>query len=234
MPQDNKVHFKAHAQDDSATVTENGFVIIDARANDRGSPVETIFSLDQSDPTKAYDGGQTSLASGAIVQLNSRHTHVVYKAGNAFDYLQEGETATDSFTYTIQLADGSFSTATIDILVTGANDAAVLSDAFVRVTEGDSADDISTSGTLTISDPDSPELFIAGTQEGAYGTLTLEEDGDWFFTASGAHDELEEGQSYYDAFAVQSADGSYTFIQIEIVGTAEQPAMLTADPMAFL
>jgi VCBS repeat-containing protein len=232
MPQDNKVHFKAHAQDDSATVAENRSVVIDARANDRGFPVETIYSLDQDDPSNPdvfY-----VLPSGATVGTNGMKTHVVYKAGDGFDYLKEGETATDSFTYTIRLADGSFSTATINILITGTNDAAVLSDAFVRVTEGDSADDISTSGTLTISDVDGPELFVAGTQEGAYGTLILEEDGDWFFTASGAHDELEEGVSYYDAFAVQSADGTYTFIQIEIVGTAEQPAILNADAMAFL
>jgi hypothetical protein len=61
----------------------------------------------------------------------------------------------------VQLADGSFSNATIDILVTGTNDAAVIPSTFVRLTEGDTAEDISTSGTLSISDVDSPELFVA-------------------------------------------------------------------------
>lgn len=221
-----KDRFKAQAQDDSASVAENSFVVIDALANDRGSPVETIFSLDQDDPTNPYAGEQVTLASGAIVQTNSRHTHVVYKAGDAFDYLAEGETATDSFTYTIQLADGSLSSATIDVLVTGTNDPAVLSSDFVRLTEGDSADDISTSGKLTISDVDGPELFVAGTQEGAYGTFAIDEDGNWTYTASSAHDEFQEGKRYVDIFSPASADGTSTSVVIQIIGTSE-PEMLS-------
>jgi len=226
---DNKIHFKAHAQDDSATVAENSFIVIDALANDRGSPVETIYSLDQDDPTNPYAGQQITLASGAVVQTNSQRTHVVYKAGDAFDYLAEGETATDSFTYTIRLADGSFSTATIDVLVTGTNDPAVLSRDRVQLTEGDSAADISTSGTVTISDVDSPELFVAGTQEGAYGTFAIDENGNWTYTASGAHDEFEESERYLDVFFPTSVDGTRTSLVIEITGTSE-PEMMSANP----
>jgi VCBS repeat-containing protein len=227
MPKD-KIQFKGQAQDDSATVSENGFVVIDARANDRGSPVETIYSLDQDDPTNPalFD----TLPSGAIVQTNGIHTHVVYKAGNGFDYLQEGETATDSFTYTIQLADGSFSTATINITINGANDAAVIPSVFVRLTEGDSAEDISTSGTLTISDVDSPELFVPGTQEGTFGTFTIEEDGDWTYTASSAHDEFQDTNEYGEVFFVQSVDGTSSYVQIHIMGTGNEPELPPANP----
>lgn len=227
MPKD-KVQFKAHAQDDSATVGENSFVIIDALANDRGSPVGTIYSVDQNDPTNP-NRGQVTLASGAVVQTNSQGTHVVYKSGDAFDYLAEGETATDSFTYTIQLADGSFSTATINVLVTGSNDPAVLSMDIVKLTEGDSAEDISTSGMLTISDVDSPELFVAGSQEGAYGTFTIDEHGNWTFTASSAHDEFQDGKNYSDVFFVESADGTTTHVAIVITGTGDEPAMMAAN-----
>ncbi|HEX8062399.1 MAG TPA: VCBS domain-containing protein [Allosphingosinicella sp.] len=228
MPKD-KIQFKGHAQDDSATVGENSFVIIDALANDRGSPVGTIYSVDQNDPTNP-NRGQVTLASGAIVQTNGQGTHVVYKSGDAFDYLAEGETATDSFTYTIQLADGSFSTATINVLVTGSNDPAVLSRDFVRLTEGDSAEDISTSGVLTISDVDSPELFVAGTQEGAYGTFTIDENGNWSYAASSAHDEFQDGSRYYDRFFPVSADGTKTSVIIEITGTGTEPEMMAANP----
>lgn len=228
MPKD-KVQFKAHAQDDSATVNENSFVVIDALANDRGSPVETIFSLDQDDPTSPYDGGQIILASGAVIQTNSQHTHVVYKSGDAFDYLAEGETATDSFTYAIRLADGSFSTATIDILITGSNDPAVLSSAFVQMTEGDTAEDISTSGALTISDVDSPELFVAGTQEGVYGTFAIDENGNWTYTASSAHDEFQDTNTYGEIFFVESVDGTSTYVAFEIMGTGSEPEMMAAQ-----
>lgn len=231
MPKD-KVQFKAHAEDDSATVSENSFVVIDALANDRGSPVETIFSLDQDDPTNPYGGEQIILESGTVVQTNSQRTHVVYKAGDGFDYLAEGETATDSFTYTIRQADGSFSTATVEVLIIGANDPAVLSRDRIRLTEGDSAEDISASGTVSISDVDSPEKFVPFTREGDYGTFTIDEDGNWTYTASSAHDEFEEGERYFDLFFPTSVDGTRTSLVIDITGTAE-PAMM-APPAEFM
>ncbi|HYJ83069.1 MAG TPA: hypothetical protein VEW26_09545, partial [Allosphingosinicella sp.] len=64
MPKD-KVQFKAHAQDDSATTSENQFVVIDVLANDRGS-AQTIYSLDQDDPTNEFRSA--ILPSGATVQ----------------------------------------------------------------------------------------------------------------------------------------------------------------------
>ena len=173
MPKD-KVQFKAHAQDDSATTSENQFVVIDVLANDRGS-AGTIYSLDQNDPTNEFRFAE--LPSGASVQTTGIQHMVVYKPGTGFDYLAEGETATDSFTYTIRLADGSFSTATIEVLITGKNDPAVLSTGYALLYEGDTAEDISTSGVLAISDVDGPELFVAGTQEGSYGTFVIDENG---------------------------------------------------------
>jgi VCBS repeat-containing protein len=226
MPHENKIHFKAHAQDDSARTSENQFVVIDVLANDRGS-ASTIYSLDQSDPTNEFRFAE--LPSGAIVQTTGIQHMVVYKPGNGFDYLAEGETATDSFTYTIRLADGSFSTATIEVLITGTNDAAVLSSAFVQMTEGDTAEYISTSGTLTISDVDSPELFVAGTQEGVYGTFAIDENGHWTYTASSAHDEFQDTNTYGEVFFVESVDGTSTYVSFQIMGTGNEPE-LTANP----
>jgi VCBS repeat-containing protein len=228
MPKD-KVQFKAHAQDDSATVKENSFVVIDALANDRGSPVETIWSLDQNDPTNPNADYQVILPSGGLIQTNSRNTHLVYKSGDAFDYLAEGETATDSFTYTIRQADGSFSTATVHILVTGTNDAAVLSTDYVRLTEGDTAEDLSSSGSLTVYDVDGPDLFVAGTEEGAYGTFAIDENGNWTYTASSAHDEFQDNQSYFDVFFPHSVDGTSTYVVIEMTGTGSEPEMMGAQ-----
>lgn len=225
-----KVQFKEHAQDDFAKTSEKQFVVIDVLANDRGS-ASTIYSLDQEDPTNEFRFAV--LPSGATVQTTGIQHMVVYKPGNGFDYLAEGETATDSFTYTIRLADGSFSTATIEVLITGTNDPAQISPTVARLTEGDSADDISSSGTLAIFDPDGPESFFPTSQTGLYGTFTLEEDGDWTYVADGPHDEFAEGKRYNDGFLIEAADGTKTTFTVLITGTAE-PEMLTADPMAFL
>ena len=90
---------------------------------------------------------------------------------------------------------------TINIL--GTNDAAVLSSDTVNLTETNAAADISTSGTLTISDVDSPATFVAqaGTA-GSYGTFSIDAAGAWTYTASSAHDEFAAGTTYTDTFAV--------------------------------
>ncbi|WP_436251135.1 VCBS domain-containing protein, partial [Mesorhizobium amorphae] len=107
------------------------------------------------------------------------------------------------------------------------NDAAVLSSASVNLTEGNTAADISTGGTLTISDVDSPATFVAqaGTV-GSYGTFAINAAGAWTYTASSAHDEFVAGQHYTENFDVVSADGTHTSVAIDILGTADGPAAL--------
>src|SRR5207244_4644136 len=78
--------------------------------------------------------------------------HWTYTAGSAHDEFVAGTTYTDIFD--VVSADGTHTTVTINIL--GTNDAAVLSADVRNLTETNAAADISTSGTLTISDVDSP------------------------------------------------------------------------------
>ena len=68
--------------------------------------------------------------------------------------------------------------------VTAQNDAATLSADVRNLTETDSAADISSSGTLTITDPDSLTTFVAqaGTV-GLYGTFAIDSAGAWTYTA---------------------------------------------------
>ena len=77
-----------------------------------------------------------------------------------------------------------------------------------------------TSGTLTISDVDSPATFVAqaGTA-GSYGTFAIDAAGAWTYTASSAHNEFAAGTTYTDTFAVASADGTQTSVTINILGT---------------
>src|SRR4051794_41441984 len=115
-------------------------------------------------------------------------------------------------------ADGTHTSVTVNIL--GTNDAAVLSSATANLTETNSATDISTSGTLTISDVDSAETFQAqaGTA-GTYGTFAIDAGGAWSYTASSAHNEFVAGQTYTDTFDVVSADGTHTSVTVNILGS---------------
>jgi hypothetical protein len=77
------------------------------------------------------------------------------------------------------------------INVTAQDDAADLSADVRNLTEINAAADISASGALTITDPDSATTFVAqaGTV-GLYGTFAIDAAGAWVYTASSAHNEF--------------------------------------------
>ena len=117
---------------------------------------------------------------------------------------------------------------TINIL--GTNDAAVLSADMRNLTETNAAADIAASGTLTISDVDSPATFVAqaGTA-GTYGTFAIDARRRLDLhrraprmTSSSA------GTTYTDTFTVAAADGTLTSVTINILGTNDA-AVLSAD-----
>src|SRR5213080_4984445 len=148
-----------------------------------------------------------------------------YTASSAHNEFVGGTTYTDTFD--VQSADGTHTSVTVNIL--GTNDAAVLSADTRNLTETNSATDISTSGTLTVSDVDSPATFVAqaGTA-GSYGTFAIDSAGAWTYTASSAHNEFVAGTTYTDTFDVVSADGTHTSVTINILGTNDA-AILSAD-----
>jgi VCBS repeat-containing protein len=225
MSNGNSVPNRPQAQDDRDDASENSFVLINVLGNDRGGDAIELWSVDQEDPT--VKATTATLPSGSSLLL--RHGLVIYKVGQySFDYLGAGETATDSFTYSIRLGDGTYSTATVDVLIHGVNDPASIAHTSVSLVEGDSADDLSTSGTVAIDDVDGPDSFIAGTQEGYYGTFTIDEAGHWTYTASSAHDEFEDGTWYGEVFSIYAADGTPAGLWLNLLGTAEEPAMLNA------
>src|SRR6266481_360436 len=153
--------------------------------------------------------------------------HWSYKVNNAaVQHLSATETATDSFTVTS--LDGTVSQV-VTIHILGTNDAAVLSADTRNLTETNAATDISTSGTLTISDVDSPTTFVAqAATVGLYGTFAIDSAGAWTYTASSAHNEFVAGTTYSDTFSVASADGTLTSVTINIAGTNDA-AVLSSD-----
>lgn len=94
------------AVDDTATVSESGEVTIDYLANDTDSDGDTVTVF----------GFNTAGLQGRFFETEDGK--LTYFADGAFDELGDGETATDTFTYTI--TDGiTFDTATVTITITG-------------------------------------------------------------------------------------------------------------------
>nr|WP_256593482.1 VCBS domain-containing protein [Pseudomonas sp. 09C 129] len=148
-----------------------------------------------------------------------------YVADTAHNEFAAGTTYTDTFA--VSSADGTLTSVTVHIL--GTNDAAVLSADIANLTETNAAVDISTTGTLTISDVDSAATFVAQTNTvGSYGQFSIGTGGAWTYAADSAHNEFAAGTTYTDTFAVSSADGTLTSVTVHILGTNDA-AVLSAD-----
>ncbi|TPN94158.1 VCBS domain-containing protein, partial [Mesorhizobium sp. B1-1-5] len=158
--------------------------------------------------------GTFEMTAGGVWTYTLDNTKAAVQALNVGDHLTD--------TFTVTTIDGTQQQVTVTI--NGANDAAVLSSASVNLTESNAAAAISTSGSLTISDVDSPSTFVAqaGTS-GNYGTFVINTAGAWTYTASSAHDEFVAGQHYVENFDVVSADGTHTSVHIDILGTNDAP-----------
>ncbi|WP_223508700.1 MULTISPECIES: beta strand repeat-containing protein, partial [unclassified Pseudomonas] len=181
----------------------------------------TISDIDSPESFQAQSNtagiyGQFSIGTGGA------WTYVASSAHNEF---AAGTTYTDSFA--VSSADGTLTSVTVHIL--GTNDAAVLSADIANLTETNAAADISTSGTLTISDVDSAATFVPQTDiAGSYGKFSIGTGGAWTYVASSAHNEFAAGTTYTDTFAVSSADGTLTSVTVHILGTNDA-AVLSAD-----
>ena len=113
------------------------------------------------------------IPSGALVTPKPDGT-IDYNPNGAFDYLQNGQTATDSFTYTLQDGQGQ-DTATVTVTITGSNNGPIVT------VLGPATQSAAVGTTVTnfgiVRDPDGPSLSAtvdgtADTDPLLHGTLT--------------------------------------------------------------
>ncbi len=147
-----------------------------------------------------------------------------YVANSAFEYLNVGQSVSDSFT--VSSADGT--TTAVKVTIRGVNTPAILSSADAVLDETN--EPLRTGGKLTIKDVDSPETFVPQSNvAGKYGTFNIDASGAWTYVANSAFDELNVGQSISDLFTVSSADGTTTTVKVTINGTNDPAILSSAD-----
>lgn len=92
-------------------------------------PANDVLSTYAVNGNTAAIGIPFAIPSGALVTLNSDGTFD-YDPNGAFDSLATGAPASDSFTYRIGDGEGGFDTATVNIAITGQNDAPTIHHGF--------------------------------------------------------------------------------------------------------
>jgi len=179
-------------------------------------------------------GSQITLASGARLVLNGSGTFS-YDTNGAFETLNTGETATDSFTYTLSDGNGGSDTATATITIGGDADAPVAVDDPFTTNE-----DTAASGTVLGNDTDADEdvLSVAalngetadvGQQVvlASGALLTLRADGTFDYDPNGQFEALAAGQSGTDSFAYTVSDGNggtdTATVEITVNGVNDAP-----------
>ncbi|MCW5749534.1 MAG: VCBS domain-containing protein [Alphaproteobacteria bacterium] len=230
------------AVDDQASVNENATVSGGTRATgllgndtdpDNGETASLVVASvdDAAGGSVAVPGTGNVVVTGAFGSLTiaANGTYTYAANGAAAEALPQGETALDTFTYTIRDAQGATSQATFTVTVTGQNDAPVAANDANAVDEGTSVlgdvvqGDIDGNGADT--DVDGDTLAVTGIRAGTTGgftavaeggsqvvnvgagSLTMNSDGTYSYSY-GDDPTLGDGQTLNQVFTYQVSDGT--------------------------
>ena len=218
------------AKDDTFSSTSTGLsedmlvTKLNVLANDPGAA--RLYSLEQDVTGTQMPVATTDLtAKGARVTINADGT-VTYDASALRGDLQAlgaGQTVTDTFTYTVRMANGALSTATVTVELAGVNDRPTLGAVEARTIWDTAADDQPAPITDTISgsDIDNGDVVHYALAGGAatanphevsltndYGTLTLDtQSGAYSFVVNAAAlNALKAGDTMPLSFKVTAVD----------------------------
>ena len=177
------------ANDDQATTNEKDSVAISVLFND----------TDDFGPLIVADVDPMNIRGSVMISpLNQPNNLVIYSPDGQFDYLRQGETATEIFAYTVTDGTG-IDTALVTVTVTGVNDPPVANiDANgYAVVRGRTLRANDADGTLTPGVPGDDGVLLNDTDaEGdaltavletgpTHGVLTLNSDGTFVYTHNG-------------------------------------------------
>ncbi|WP_445636278.1 Dystroglycan-type cadherin-like domain-containing protein [Nostoc sp. DSM 114161] len=180
---DFQFNFTPVAVDDSATTNEDTAFSGNVLANDTDLDTSDILTVSAVNGNAANVGNQITLASGALLTLNSDGSYN-YNPNGQFESLGVGATASDSFTYTISDGNGGTSTATVNLTINGVNDAPTGSPtATLNSTPEDTAITISAGDLLTgFSDVDAGDTLSVTNLTATNGALVNNNNGTYTFT----------------------------------------------------
>ena len=208
------------ANNDQVTVSEDGGTIQGSTllANDIDVDVGDKLSI-LSIPATSSSGAALTLANGIIT----------YAPGQTFQYLRSGETATDSFTYTMTDLAGATSMATVSVTVAGANDTpgnVALSNASVD----ENAANGTIVGTLSATDPDHNEVLQYSLTNNAGGRFAVDPNTGVITVANGSLLDYETAPTQTIVTRVTDSTGLYVDTSFTIaLNNLPEPKTWTGD-----
>ncbi|WP_094841649.1 retention module-containing protein [Bordetella genomosp. 11] len=205
-----------------------------------GTVYEDLLPLTGGDlDVKDADAGQSHFQAERVtgehgtfaIASNGTWGYLLNNSDPQVQALSVGEKLTETFT--VKTADGTPTTVTVTIV--GTNDFPHISGQSTGAIKEDAATTVS--GQLNVSDVDAHDTHswsIVGNNQGAYGTLAVDQTGKWTFTANQNVQSLGEGDTVQQKFVVQVSDGHGGFdlqtVTVTLTGTNDVPVITPHDP----
>ncbi len=193
------------ANDDAVAVSEDGSIAISVLANDTDIDANDTLSVDSVDATGVQ--GSVSIVNG----------QVVYDPNGQFDSLGAGQSATETFSYTVADDKGGTATASVTVTVNGVNDdptaaadaATTDEDSAASIATLDNDGDVDTGDVLQITQVNGAAVSVGVPVTLASGALvTLNADGTFSYDPNGQFEGLDSGETGADSFTYQVEDGN--------------------------
>ncbi|MFH0262996.1 VCBS domain-containing protein [Vibrio barjaei] len=197
--------------------------------------------------TFSVENGATGYGN-LVVQPNGQWTFALDNNSSLTQALRENETKELSFTVKVTDEFGATDTEVVKITITGTNDKPTItqsSDLSGDVKESGHQDDgtpvtgtAEVEGTLIGADVDAGSSLTFSIDDGSsdYGTLVVDDDGDWKFTLDNTSSQvqsLKEGQSHDVTFTVKVRDElgaiNTETVTITVNGTNDQPTFTSSS-----
>ncbi len=215
------------AVDDVESITEDDTVsdsVLSANVNAADSDADgDTLTVTMIDGAPFTPGTQLTLPSGALLTMRADGSYD-YDTNGAFDGLSDGDSVTDSFTYTIDDGNGGTDTARVDINISGVNDAPIAEANARTITEDQTAaetgnviaddnglgvDSDLEGDSLTVSDVDGTPVVADTVITGTYGTLTIQPDGSYSYQLDTTNVQaFQTAQTETDSFTYTINDGN--------------------------
>ena len=222
----------------TVTVTITGVndaptAVSDTDSTDEDTSATINVLVNDTDPdtndTKNVQSVNTTGTQGAVT---NNGTDITYNPNGAFEHLQIGESAVDTFSYTMVDGQGVPSTATVTVTITGVNDPPTA----VGDTDNTNEDTPITIDVLVNdTDPDTNDTKTVQSVNttGTQGAVT-NNGTDITYNPNGAFEHLQVGESAVDTFAYTMVDSqgipSTTTVTVTVTGINDAPVLTPAGP----
>ncbi|WP_085707965.1 S-layer family protein [Pseudomonas sp. B23(2017)] len=194
--------------------------------------------------TWSINGSPTGAYGSIAVDNSGQWTYILANGSDgvasAVQSLKAGESHNEVFSVQVSDGLGGVDTQLVTVTVTGSNDAPVLSFAI-----GNDAGTVQEDTTLSVSgqfsstdiDHDATATWsIAGSNTGTYGSIAVDNSGQWTYTLANGSDgvasavqSLKAGESHDEVFTVQVSDGlggvDTQLVTVTVTGSNDAPVL---------